>query len=76
MHHHLVNQYECLPKHLPYRRMRRGRRYRFRRRLLTEYHRRLNDLIYHVFIIERYFRREEIVLMPNIFRMSLDLLLK
>ncbi len=60
----------------PYRLMRRGRRYRFRRRLLAEHHRSLNDLIYHIFIMERYFRREEIALMPNIFRVSLDLLLK
>ncbi|ASV34195.1 porphobilinogen synthase [Candidatus Hamiltonella defensa] len=66
---------DCLST-FPYRRMRRGRRYGFSRRLLAEHHLSLNDLIYPVFIMEGHCRREEIASMPGIFRMSLDLLLK
>jgi len=60
----------------PYTRMRRMRKNDFSRRLMREHHLTADDLIYPMFIIEGSNVREAIPSMPNIERMSVDLLLK
>ncbi|MCV2403697.1 porphobilinogen synthase [Marinomonas sp. C2222] len=60
----------------PYTRMRRMRKNDFSRRLMREHHLTANDLIYPMFILEGSNVREEIPSMPNISRVSIDLLLK
>ncbi|WP_339718560.1 porphobilinogen synthase [Marinomonas primoryensis] len=60
----------------PYTRMRRMRKNDFSRRLMREHHLTADDLIYPMFIIEGSKVREAIPSMPNIERVSVDLLLK
>jgi len=60
----------------PYTRMRRMRRNDFSRRLMAENQLSINDLIYPVFVLEGKNRRESIVSMPGIERLSIDLLLE
>ncbi|AWX99480.1 delta-aminolevulinic acid dehydratase [Marinomonas primoryensis] len=60
----------------PYTRMRRMRKNDFSRRLMREHHLTADDLIYPMFIIEGSNVREAIPSMPNIERVSVDLLLK
>lgn len=60
----------------PGRRMRRMRCYNFSRRMTTENNLTVNDLIYPVFIMDGYNRQEEIMMMPGVLRMTLDLLIK
>ncbi|GAB0111175.1 porphobilinogen synthase [Pseudoalteromonas distincta] len=59
----------------PYTRMRRMRRDSFSRRLMAENQLTVNDLIYPVFVLEGKNRREAIESMPDIERLSIDLLL-
>lgn len=59
----------------PYTRMRRMRKNDFSRRLMREHHLTADDLIYPMFIIEGQNVREAIPSMPNIERLSIDLLL-
>lgn len=59
----------------PYTRMRRMRRDDFSRRLMAENQLSVNDLIYPVFVLEGKNRREAIESMPDIERLSIDLLL-
>jgi porphobilinogen synthase len=56
--------------------MRRMRRDDFSRRLMSENHLSVNDLIYPVFVLEGKNRREAIESMPGIERLSIDLLLE
>lgn len=60
----------------PYTRMRRMRKNDFSRRLMREHHLTVNDLIYPMFILEGNNVREEIPSMPNMSRVSIDLLLE
>ncbi|MGO2353772.1 MAG: porphobilinogen synthase [Marinomonas foliarum] len=60
----------------PYTRMRRMRKNDFSRRLMREHHLSSDDLIYPMFILEGDNVREAIPSMPNIERLSIDLLLK
>ena len=60
----------------PYTRMRRMRKNDFSRRLMREHRLTADDLIYPMFIIEGSNVREAIPSMPNIERVSIDLLLK
>ena len=60
----------------PYTRMRRMRKNDFSRRLMREHHLTSNDLIYPMFILEGNNVREDIPSMPNISRVSIDLLLE
>lgn len=60
----------------PYTRMRRMRKNDFSRRLMREHRLTTDDLIYPMFIIEGNNVREAIPSMPNIERLSIDLLLK
>ena len=60
----------------PYTRMRRMRKNDFSRRLMREHRLTADDLIYPMFIIEGSNVREAIPSMPNIERVSVDLLLK
>lgn len=59
----------------PYTRMRRMRKHDFSRRLMREHRLSADDLIYPMFIIEGENVREAIPSMPNIERVSIDLLL-
>lgn len=63
------------PRSFPKTRLRRMRYSSFSRRLMAETHLSIHDLIYPLFIIEGENRREAIVSMPGIERLSLDLLL-
>ena len=60
----------------PYTRMRRMRKNDFSRRLMREHHLTADDLIYPMFILEGNNVREAIPSMPNIERLSIDLLLE
>ncbi len=60
----------------PYTRMRRMRKHDFSRRLMREHRLSADDLIYPMFIIEGENVREAIPSMPNIERVSIDLLLE
>ncbi|MBU1294103.1 MAG: porphobilinogen synthase [Gammaproteobacteria bacterium] len=60
----------------PYTRMRRMRKNDFSRRLMREHRLTADDLIYPMFIIEGNNVREAILSMPNIERLSIDLLLE
>ena len=60
----------------PNARMRRMRRDDFSRRLMRENVLTVNDLIYPVFVIEGENKREEIVSMPGVERLTIDLLVK
>lgn len=60
----------------PARRPRRLRKHEFSRRLVRENELTVNDLIYPMFVLEGENRREQVVSMPGIERLSLDLLLK
>lgn len=60
----------------PYTRMRRMRKNDFSRRLMREHHLTADDLIYPMFILEGNNVREAISSMPNIERLSIDLLLE
>lgn len=60
----------------PYTRMRRMRKNDFSRRLMREHHLTADDLIYPMFIIEGTKVREAVPSMPNIDRVSIDLLLE
>ena len=60
----------------PKRRLRRNRVYDFSRRLVAENHLTINDLIYPVFIIEGNNIIKPVISMPNVNRMSIDMLLK
>ncbi|QRV22754.1 porphobilinogen synthase [Marinomonas foliarum] len=60
----------------PYTRMRRMRKNDFSRRLMREHHLSSDDLIYPMFILEGDNVREAIPSMPNIERLSIDLLLE
>ncbi len=56
--------------------MRRMRRDDFSRRLMREHHLSVDDLIYPVFVLEGDRRREAVASMPDIERLSIDLLLE
>jgi len=58
----------------PHGRPRRLRRDEFTRNLVREHHLSVNDLIYPVFLLEGKERREAVVSMPGVERLSLDLL--
>jgi porphobilinogen synthase len=58
----------------PQKRMRRLRRDDFSRRLVRENHLRTDDLIYPVFVLEGKQRKEQVVSMPGVERLSIDLL--
>lgn len=60
----------------PKTRMRRMRADDFSRRLMRENHLTTDDLIYPVFVLEGENQREEVSSMPDVFRLSIDLLLK
>lgn len=60
----------------PNRRMRRMRKHEFSRRLMSENHLTVDDLIYPMFVLEGNNRTEQIASMPGIERYSIDLLLK
>lgn len=60
----------------PYTRMRRMRKHDFSRRLMREHRLSADDLIYPMFVIEGINVREAIPSMPNIERVSIDLLLE
>ena len=60
----------------PYTRMRRMRKNDFSRRLMREHHLTADDLIYPMFVIEGTNVREAVPSMPNIDRVSIDLLLE
>lgn len=60
----------------PYTRMRRMRKHDFSRRLMREHRLSADDLIYPMFVIEGTNVREAIPSMPNIERVSIDLLLE
>ena len=60
----------------PKRRLRRNRVYDFSRRLIAENQVTINDLIYSVFIVEGNNITESVSSMPNVYRMSIDILLK
>ena len=60
----------------PKRRLRRNRVYDFSRRLVAENQLTINDLIYPVFIVEGNNITESVSSMPNVYRMSIDILLK
>ena len=60
----------------PYTRMRRMRKNDFSRRLMREHHLTADDLIYPMFVIEGAKVREAVPSMPNIDRVSIDLLLE
>jgi len=64
------------PSSFPNARMRRMRKDDFSRRLMRENVLTVNDLIYPVFVIEGDNKREEIVSMPGVERLSIDLLVK
>lgn len=66
----------AFPGTFPGRRMRRVRRHDFSRRLVAENQLTVNDLIYPVFVMEGQNRQEEVVSMPGVYRMTIDLLLK
>ncbi len=63
-----------IERQFPITRMRRMRKDSFSRRLMRETLLTTNDLIYPLFIIEGYNKREVIKSMPNIARISIDLL--
>ncbi|GHE95594.1 porphobilinogen synthase [Thalassotalea profundi] len=60
----------------PARRLRRMRRDDFSRRLMAENQLTVNDLIYPVFVLEGENQREAVESMPNVERLSIDLLLE
>jgi porphobilinogen synthase len=60
----------------PKRRLRRNRAHDFSRRMVAEHSLTVNDLIYPVFIVEGNNITESIPSMPNVNRMSIDVLLK
>ncbi|MWN06391.1 porphobilinogen synthase [Gilliamella sp. Pas-s95] len=60
----------------PNRRLRRNRAHDFSRRMVAEHNLTVNDLIYPVFIVEGNNITQPITSMPNINRMSIDVLLK
>ena len=60
----------------PAKRMRRSRMKAFSRELICENKISSEDLIYPIFIIEGHNKRRKIKSMPNIFRLTKDLLLK
>lgn len=60
----------------PQRRLRRNRAHDFNRRLVAQNHLTVNDLIYPVFIVEGKNITQSVSSMPNVNRMSIDVLLK
>ncbi|NUF27737.1 porphobilinogen synthase [Gilliamella bombicola] len=60
----------------PNRRLRRNRAHDFSRRMVAEHNLTVNDLIYPVFIVEGNNITQPITSMPNVNRMSIDVLLK
>lgn len=60
----------------PERRLRRLRAHEFSRRLTAEHHLTVNDLIYPVFVVEGKNITQPVASMPDINRMSIDVLLK
>ncbi|WP_294843284.1 porphobilinogen synthase [uncultured Gilliamella sp.] len=60
----------------PQRRLRRNRSHDFSRRLVAQNHLTVNDLIYPVFIVEGKNITQSVSSMPNVNRMSIDVLLK
>lgn len=60
----------------PQRRLRRNRAHNFSRRLVAQNHLTVNDLIYPVFIVEGKNITQSVSSMPNVNRMSIDVLLK
>jgi porphobilinogen synthase len=63
-------------RQFPFTRMRRMRRDEFSRRLMRETRLSTDDLIFPIFIVEGTGQRQEISSMPDIFRLSVDELLK
>lgn len=63
-------------RQFPFTRMRRMRRDDFSRRLMRETRLTTDDLIFPIFIVEGSAQRQEIPSMPDIFRLSIDELLK
>ena len=60
----------------PQRRLRRNRAHDFSRRLVAENHLTVDDLIYPVFIVEGKNITQSVASMPNVKRMSIDVLLQ
>ncbi|MWN31801.1 MULTISPECIES: porphobilinogen synthase [unclassified Gilliamella] len=60
----------------PNRRLRRNRTHEFSRRMVAEHSLTVNDLIYPVFIVEGNNITEPVTSMPNVNRISIDILLK
>ena len=60
----------------PSQRLRRLRRDAFSRNLVSENHLSVNDLIYPCFIIEGINKKEKVIAMPGVTRLSIDLLLR
>lgn len=71
MKHNITN-----PVNFPATRMRRMRRHDFSRRLMREHHLTVDDLIQPLFVIDGQQQRHIIPSMPDIERLSIDLLLK
>lgn len=63
-------------RNFPFSRMRRMRRDEFSRRLMAETRLSKDDLIFPVFIVEGEKQRQEIPSMPDMYRLSIDLLLE
>ncbi len=64
-----------IPTAYPNRRMRRLRKHDFSRRLMAENTLTVDDLIYPMFVVEGKNRKEAIVSMPGVYRLSIDLLI-
>lgn len=74
----MADQFSRAPgsRQFPLTRMRRMRRDEFSRRLMRETRLSTDDLIYPMFIVEGQNQRQEIASMPDIFRLSIDELLR
>ena len=71
-----MHNFQDKPNFYPTTRLRRMRADDFSRRLMREHVLSVNDLIYPVFVVEGENRREPVVSMPGVARMSIDLLLE
>lgn len=76
MKHQGIEMLPFITGQYPERRLRRNRAHDFSRRLVAENQLSVNDLIYPVFIVEGKNITEPVPSMPNVNRMSLDVLLK
>jgi porphobilinogen synthase len=71
-----MHNFQDKPNFYPKTRLRRMRADDFSRRLMREHVLSVDDLIYPVFVVEGENRREPVVSMPGVARMSIDLLLE